>query len=339
MNITINEVAKEAKVSKGTVSRVLNNSPLVKEETKKRVNKIIKKLNYEPNFNAQSLITKKTKTIGLIIEDINNPFFSLIAKGIEEIARIKKYNIFLCSTNYSKQIEKQYLSMILRRRVDGIVITPIDSESANIRSLKESKTPFVMINSWSKDKDVNYIVNDNFRGAYKAVSHLIELGHKEIAFINGPRIQGCHERLKGYRKALKDTKIKYSSDLIIENVSNNDEAYKKTKDFLALNKSITAIFAVNDLVAIGAMKAIFDMNYRVPDDFSIIGYDNIEFSSILRVPLTTIDQQIYEQGEMGCEQLIKLIEAKNNYKPVRITIEPELIIRKTCARRRKGSLK
>ena len=330
--ITINDIAEKAKVSKGTVSRVLSDSPLVKTETRERIKKIIKKNGYEPNYIARSLAIKRTYTLALILQDITNPFFSAIAKGVDDTARKYNFNVILCNTNYNKETEKQYISMVLRKRVDGIIITPVDVDLDNIKLIETGKLPFFILNSWSDRNEINYIVGDNYKGAQMAMNYLIEIGHRKIAYIKGPHIQGCEERLEGYKKTLKDNCINISNNLVIGTAYNSHDGYKLTKKLIETEKGITAIFAINDIVAIGAMKAIFDNNLRIPDDISLVGYDDIDISSMVRVPLTTINQQESMQGIIACEQIIKLIETNKSSESIRIVIKPKLIIRKSCRR-------
>jgi len=328
--LTINDVAREAKVSKGTVSRILNNSRLVKTETRNRVLNIIEKLNYEPNYLAQSLSTKRTYTLGLVLEDISNPFFSAIAKGVDDVARKNNFGVLLYSTNYDEIIEKQYILSSFKRRIDGIIITPVKPESKNVKLISSKNVPFILINCWSHKDGISYIVSDNFKGAYIAVDYLVKLGHKRIAYIGGPNIQGCNERFRGYKKAIEDGGISFLKSLVTGPSVSSYDGYVQTKKLLKANKEITAIFAINDFVAIGVMKAIFDMHLKVPDDISIIGYDDIDICSMLRVPLTTVNQLEDQQGTIACEQIIKLIETKDLYNPIKMVIEPRLVIRESC---------
>jgi LacI family transcriptional regulator len=339
--LTINDIAKEAGVSIATVSRVISGVVNVSEHTRNRVKEVIKKYNFELNSIAQSLSNKRTLTIGVIILDINNLFFSEIIKGINEVAMENNYDILLANSNYSEELELHNIKNFIKRKLDGILITPVSTcKSEGIELLIEKKIPFFTMNCRMNDSEINYITTDNFYGAYLATNYLIKLGHSKIALLNGSAFQGFIERKEGYRKALLEHNIDYSEELVLGYIcSNKEDGYILTKRLLSSSKKLTAIFASNDMMAIGAMEAILETGRKIPDDISLIGFDNLSICKNLRVPLTTINQPKYEQGKLAAASLINLIN-NYNYKGLEgnnrleylchLIIKPELVIRDSC---------
>jgi len=334
--ITINDIAKKANVSISTVSRVISGYEHVKKSTKDRVEKVIKEYNFELNFIAQGLSRKKTLTIGVIVLDINNLFFSDIVKGINEVAMKNNYDVLLANTNFQEDIEIHYIKAFIRRNIDGILITPVSGYgSESMKLLIRKKIPFFVMNYSISNSEINYITTDNYAGAYIATNYLIKLGHTKIGFIMGLGFQGIISRMEGYKKALLENGIKFSEKLVIKGSKgiNREDGYILTKKLLSSEEKITAIFTGNDMMAIGAMQAIFDSGKKVPEDISLIGYDNLNICNDLRVPLTTINQPKYEQGKLAVTNLINLINNKGKegigYSS-HLIIKPELIIRDSC---------
>jgi len=330
---TIDDVAVKAGVSKSTVSRVLNNSPRISKKTKKRVLEAICELQYEPNNIARSLIKKKSYTIGVILEDILNPFFTEVAKGIETTLKKAGYTMLLTSSDYIYEDEIKLTQMLLRNKVDGILITPLKPDSKAIKILKERKIPLFIINCKSEDRDISWIDSDNYDGGYIATKYLINLGHRRFMCIRSIDVLGSKDRFEGFKKALKESNLKLTDQVILGNARSRIDGYKLLSNFIKEKgkKCIpSAIISVNDAVAIGAMEVMFENNVNIPDEVSIIGYDDIYFAGLMRVPLTTIYQPKFKMGEMAASQLIDKIDRDEVGVARQILVKPKLIIRKSC---------
>lgn len=332
MSTTMKDVARKAGVSINTVSRALNGKPDVNEDTKKRILEIADKLNYVPNFLAKGLVTKNTRTIGVIVSDNADPFFATIVKGVEDFARSKGYNIILCNTDEKYEREEEAIRLLREKQVDGLLITlaPAQEKRADILELKRAETPFVLLNRHMDDVMTDYVINDNVYGAYIAVSHLIKSGHKRIGYISGPsQISSARERLEGYKKALLENSIEFDNSLVKESNLRMEDGYRIMRKLLELKNRPTAVFAYSDLLAIGALRALVEAKLKVPKDMALVGYDDIEFSEFLEVPLTTVHQPKYRIGQEGTKILINRIENKDSEGLHQIVLKPELVIRKS----------
>lgn len=334
MSITMQQIAKRLGVSRTTVYRALNNLPRINESTKKKILREVKKLNYRPNAVARGLALQRTYTFGLIIPDITNPFFSELTQSIENNAARKGYNIILGVSEDDPKKEAAHISIFRERRVDGIIISPIYAHmkrNRNIEEIREDKIPYVVLGC-PKTAKVDYVIVDEERGAYKIIEHLINLGHKRIAYICGAvyAVAGLN-RLEGYKKALKRYGLKFDKNLVINCGPKMVDGYKAAKKILTVGKNRpTAIFALNDLLAIGVLKAIREAGLKVPEDVALVGFDDIEVGAFLEVPLTTIIQPKRKMGKMALEILIDKIEQKNPHGLQQIIIEPKIVIRESC---------
>jgi len=332
---TINDVAKEAGVSKSTVSRVLNNSSKISENTKKKVIKIAQKLKYEPNHIARSLTKKKTFTIGVVLEDILNPFFSEVAKGIETALKRCGYSMLLTSSDFDYDNEIRLTRMLVRYKVDGVLITPVRSDSEGISLLKEKGIPFIMMNCSSGDKDINWIESNNLEGGYIATRYLLGLGHTRFMCIRHMAVEGSEKRFEGFKKAMKEAGLKLSDQILLGDVRSRLEGYEIVNKFIkdhGRKHFPSAVVAVNDAVAIGVMESLLEHEVRIPEDISIIGYDDINIAGLVRVPLTTIHQPKFRMGEIAASQLIDKIERNEAGIARQFLIEPKLIVRKSCGK-------
>lgn len=328
MAITIKDLAKAAEVSVTTISRVVNgNYSGVSEETKNRILKIINDMGYKPNAIARGLVTRKTKTIGLIIPDVSNEFFSSIARGAEDEANEREYNVFLCNTDEDSFKEKQYLAVLNEKCVDGILYTgTVKGKNDELLNLKENQFPLVVIDRQIEDIEIPGVFIDNIEGAYKATNYLIKLGHSSIACITGPLSdRNARDRLAGYKKALKDNCIVYDSLKVMEANFKVDGGMNAMKELLKIEK-LSAVFVSNDLMAYGAYKIIKSRKIHIPNEISIIGFDDNALSDIIEPGLTTIRQPAYEMGKLSARMLIDILEKKSSYKVITRLI-PELVIR------------
>ncbi|QSQ08660.1 HTH-type transcriptional regulator DegA [Koleobacter methoxysyntrophicus] len=338
MSKTIYDVAKKAGVSIATVSRVLNKKDNVSDETKKRVLNAIKELDYVPNMVASALMTKKMFTLSLLIPDISNPYFSEIARGVEDAANNYNYNVIVCNTDYDLKKEAIYLNLLRQKSVDGFIVSSATYNDENICNFDHKKYPLVLlgreIEGAEENKKIDIIVSNNVCGGYLATEHLIELGHRKIDLILGPKeIKVNQEREKGYRKALQDYEITVDENRIHSGEFKIKSGYSKALEILQKKDRPTAIFAGSDVIAIGVLKAARVLGFKVPGDLSVVGYDNTILAEIADPPLTTINQQMYRMGYLAAEMLIKRLRGAK--RPIqRIVFDTELVVRKSSSRPR-----
>lgn len=330
MRTTIRDIAKATGLSITTVSLVLNGKPhRISRKNCKLIKETAKKMNYHPNKLAVGLIKKVTNTIGLIIPDISNVFFSEITKGIEDFAHEKGYNLILCNSNDKHLLEIESINMLNSQNIDGLILimsaeTCGKKEKETLSLLKNLGIHTVIADCFNKVNGFSTVSIDNFKASYMAIEYLISLGHKKIACITGPLgPQTNDDRLEGYITALKKHNIEYEKDLIFE----GDFRYHSGYDAIPvlLPKKPTAILCLNDMMAYGAIKALKDQDINVPEDISIMGFDDIFFSQIMEVPLTTIQQPAYDMGKKASEILID--EIVNNSLPRNIIFSPVIKIR------------
>jgi LacI family transcriptional regulator len=302
---TIRDVAKLAGVSVATVSRVLNQNGYVNEETEKRVRRAIKELNYKPNEVARTLFKKTSKTIGLIVPDISNPFFPELVRAVEDVTNIYDYTVILCNSDEKSEKEKEYIEVLKQKYVDGIILTTNQLEIAEVSELD---VPVVVL-----DRPFNHsfpsVIADNYGGARMATRHLYEIGCRKIAHIQGPpHVVNAVERFNGYRDEMKELGL-WDENLII--LGNYQLKQAKEAVLQALKEhEIDGIFAGNDVMAVGALKAVQQLGLRVPEDVAIIGYDGIPLTEMTTPELSTISQPIYEMGVIAARLLMKRIEGK-----------------------------
>lgn len=333
--ITIKDIAKIAHVSNTTVSRALNNQSRIRNETKERILSIAKELNYRPDFIARSLVMKRTKTLGLVITTIANPFYTELAQGIEATARKLGYNIILCSTQSDLGTERLDIEMLRSKGVDGIILTSAHMGDPNIVELAEEGFPIVLVNRRTYDPMVrglvDYVGIDNIQGGFWAVEHLIKLGHRRIGIIGGSSESSVgFERLEGGKRALTAYGLKQIDDYFLEGDFLKESGYRGGMKFIKMAEPPTAVFAANDYMALGTYQAVMEEGLKVPEEIAIVGFNDIEFTSMKGIELTTIGQKKYEMGALSVENLVERIEGRKVHPPQEIILKPELIIRRTC---------
>ena len=336
-NVNIYMIAEKAGVSKSTVSRVLNNKNDVSEKTREKVLKVIESMNYKPNSSAKGLVTKKTKTVGLVVSEISNPFFSMFVKGAEDKAMEKDYNIMLANSNWVVEEELKCIRMLEESRVDGILmISGGGKELLNdyLNNLSSKEFPIVVVDRKINNEILTKINVDNIDGAYKGTKHLIELGHKNIAFVKGDNVAASYasiDRVAGYKKALNEAGIQ--NEIIVPGYFDRESAYEATLSILKEHKEVTAIFYASDLMAAGGLQAIKKLNLRIPQDISVMGFDDIDLASLVDPPLTTLKQPRHEMGYLGMEKLINILEKKDKTSNSDdIIFETELIKRESTSK-------
>lgn len=304
------DVAELAGVSVATVSRILNGIE-VRPETKVKVEEAIKKLNYEPNMLGRSLRTSESRLLLVLIPAITNPFYHEIIKGIETVALANSYNILLCETDSKPEREDIYFNLVKNKIVDGVITMDPAVNKEKLIDLSK-RYPIVQCSEYSVDSGIPYVTIDNERAAYKAVELLIKLGHKDIALINSEsKFLYARQRELGFRKAIKDSDLNFNDENVYysKNIS-FDSGTKIMRTILNDQPQTTAVFAVSDLLAIGALKEINSKNLKVPDDIALIGFDGIPFSNMTYPTLTTIAQPMYEMGIVAVDMLIKKIKGE-----------------------------
>lgn len=331
--ISAYDVAEKAKVSQSTVSRVLNNYPHIKETTRKKVLKAIEELGFTRDEIARSLASNKTRTIGLIVGDITNPFFAESAKVITGKAQEMQYDVILCNTNHSEENLNKYIQTLKGKRVDGIIIAAANKDNEQIKELYDQGFPVVLFNSILEHEKANYIAVDNYKGAKLAVKHLYNLNHRKIAYIAGPSTYvTTHLRNLGYQDALKELGIAINTDYIYSQNFSYNEVYQFTKKLLKSPNRPTGFFAASDQMALAVLDAAASENIKVPQELSVVGFDDIDLAKNQYIGLTTITQPKEKMATLVLEKLLLLIErTENQEEGFRIILEPDLVQRKTTA--------
>jgi LacI family repressor for deo operon, udp, cdd, tsx, nupC, and nupG len=324
----IQEVAKRAGVSVATVSRVLNNNPYVKEDTREKVAKVIKELNYSPNLSGRILRRNETKIILVLLNTISNPFFSKAVTGIRHVADKMGYLLMICNTDSDPKKEIEFLNLLKFKQADGAIII---TQETDVKKLEEigASYPIVQCFEYHDSDSLSYVSIDNEKAAYEAVSYLISIGHKRIGFVgcNAP-YSSARQREQGYIQALNDAGIELDENLIIRGDYGFKSGYDCAGKLLEQAQTPTAIFAISDMQAIGVIKALKNKGIRVPEDISVAGFDNISFSGIYDPGLTTISQPAYKIGSRAMSLLIDRIKEETS-KPQHILLKHHLIIRES----------
>jgi len=327
MSVTIVDIANRIGVSYTTVSRALNGKKGVGEKMRKRILEEAEKLGYQPNAIARGLVSKSTFTIGLIIPDITNPFFPEVARGVEDACREAGYNVFLCNSNWDRDQERSCLEALRQNRVDGIIINP--NSMANVEFLEKMNIPVVYLNTRIDEGMSTYIGIDNEQGSITATEHLIECGYKRIAYVGGTvRSYSNNTRLKGYLAALEKNGIDKDSELIVNSKFETESGYEACKKLLQLQNPPDAVFAANDIIALGVMQCVQEAGLRIPEDFGIVGFDDIYASALPQIMLTTIAMPKYFLGKKAFELLLDKIHSEEAGS-AQYVIKPKLIIRRT----------
>lgn len=329
--MNIREIAKQAGVSTATVSRVLNGNPSVNEELRDRVQRIIDAANYVPNAIARSMSHGSTSILGLILPDITNPFFPGIARGVEDAATSQGYKVILCNTDNQEDVEESYLRMLREQRVDGVIlVSSRDGVEEQIQNLL-AEIPVVLCDRVPESGAYSSVLTDHQKGITMAVDHLVQLGHRHIALISGPnRVSVPRERLLFFRDYLESLGLDCPADRILHG-DYRFESGVNAMNRLLKDEQITAVLCGNDMMALGAMDAALNAGRQIPDDISIVGYDNIPFSNWTRPALTSVSQPTYLLGVNSFEILVDIIRG-NQIRPERRLLEPTLVVRKSTAR-------
>ena len=328
--VTMNEVAKLANVSIQTVSAVINEKPGITQHTRLRVREAIAQLDYHPNFLASSLRAQRSLTIGVLIPSITNPFFPEFVRGIEDVAQKRGYTLFLCNSDDDEQKEISYIQLLRRHRIAGLIAAfqPRKPEGKNLlKNLVSHHVPVVLMGSHRPDPKVVSLTVDDVQGTFLATSHLLDLGHRRIGMITPPTGSDVEaNRVAGFLRAHKARGFKVDRTLLVPGGFDVSDGQRGAVELMRLPQPPAAIVAANDLVAIGALKALRHLNKRVPEDVAVVGYDNISMAELFNPPITTIAQPLYRMGESAMEALLARINEPDLDGEV-IRFETELLIR------------
>ncbi|BBH19609.1 catabolite control protein A [Paenibacillus baekrokdamisoli] len=330
MTVTIYDVAREAGVSMATVSRVVNNNPNVKPQTRKKVFEAIERLGYRPNAVARGLASKKTTTVGVVIPDISNAIFAEVARGIEDIANMYHYNIILCNADKKKDKEIRVINTLLEKQVDGLLFMGGAVTDEHLQAFKTANVPIVLCATTDENGSIPSVDIDHESAAFDAVQTLIKQGHRSIAMIGGTLQDPAngYSRFQGYKRALETAGITYDENMVRIGNYRYESGVEAMKYFLELAEKPSAVFSATDEMAIGAIHAIQDAGLKVPEDISVISVDNSRMASMVRPQLTTVAQPMYDIGAVSMRLLTKLMKKESVENP-RVVLPHEVITRQS----------
>ena len=341
MAVRLKDIARDLGVSVVTVSKVLRDHRDISADTRERVRRRMRELNYRPNLTARALVTGRTYSVGVIVPDLVHPFFSEVAKGLSRVLRAKSYSLVISSSEEDPELEKSEIEQMLARRVDALVIASTQWTVESFRRIEEQRTPYVLIDRRFAGLAANFVGVDDERLGELAAEHLIERGCRQIAHIRGPEVSTALGRLEGFRRALSRRGAMVPNSYIVEGESSDDagdaSGYRAMRKLLRLAPRPDGVFCYNDPIAMGALKAILEAGLRVPDDIAVMGCGNVHYSGLLRVPLTSIDQDSRGIGERAAKLALSLVEAGGApVRPATILLRPRLVPRESTARRKEN---
>ncbi len=327
MAITMKDIAEIVGVSESTVSRAINNKAGVGENTRQKILAVAKKYNFRPNQLARNLAKQSTNMLGLILPDISSLFYSEVARGIQDVARKNDYQLILCNTDNDSQEEKDYIDWMQNNKIAGIIFLGKGLDNDQIIKLGLSDYPLVLADRLIEELMIPSVIIDNNTGAYNATKHLINKGYKKIALINGPKKElRSQTRLQGYKNALADFGIDFKLEFVLNKELTREGGYQSFLELIELKEPPTAIFAANDLLAVGLVEAIKTAGYLIPEDIAVVGFEDTIVTSIINPSLTTVAQPMYQLGVTSAQKLLSLIADKELKEQIEI-LETELIIR------------
>lgn len=332
MRVTIEDIANSAGVSKTTVSRVLNQRyEFMSEETKERVLRVIKELDYSPNLVAQSLKKGKTRSIGVIVPNLLNPHYSGFVEGLGKLCKQENYSLILCNVGEDPAEERRYIQTLLARQVDGLIVCSVGENTVVYQNLVKKGFPLVLADRSIEGVSTDLVTVDDFKGAYIATTHLISLGHRRISLIIPPikNLSTRFNRLAGYKKALTEQGVYESSNLIKMVTPGSGEVETVIDELLKENTPPTAIFATNALLGLDVIKSLKLRKKKIPQEIALVVYDEAPWAELLAPPLTTVFQPALKLGITAGKQLIERINTKKVQEPVNIILEPKLLIRES----------
>lgn len=330
MPVTLRDVARKAGVSVKTVSRVVNNQGEISEETRLRLMAVIREMGYRPNLVARGLVTQRTRTLGLVVPDITNPFFPEVARGVQEWARDHRYNVFLCNSGEDQAEELNALHSLAEQGVDGIIISPCYSTGENLVRFAQEYRPIVTINHLYTHPNISMILTENWQGAKLVVDYLVGKGHSQIGMVAGlEKSLARGRRISGFSAAMQEHGLEVVVEPIQGTMPNIENGYHATFSLLTRHPQLTALFVYNDLMALGAMQACRELGRHVPDDCAIVGFDDIQVAGLVSPPLTTIRLDKYQVGQAAIRRLLEMLDQPTaNFAP--ISLDVELVIRQSA---------
>ena len=338
-DVTIKDVASLAGVSPMTVSRVINESDRVSPETQRRVEKAISELGYIPSRLARGLSGHRTGTLAVIVPDVANPFFTMIVRAAEEVARRSAYRVILCDTRADLAVERDVIEELIAHRVEGIAIAPVSDQSKpHLARLSRFGVPFVLIDRTVARVDCDAVLGDSVGGAQRLVEHLIGLGHRRIGMIvEKDEVSTARERRQGYESALKAGGLPLDPGLVVETTPDPDGGFKGMVRLLSTEDPPSAVFAVNNLVALGAIEAVRSAGLEVPGDVALVCFDDIEFASRLYPFLTALEQPAETFGTLGTQLLLERIQGRGPTRDHVVVLPGQLTVRRSCGAQTNGA--
>jgi LacI family transcriptional regulator len=339
MAVTLADIARELGVSKMTVSRAINNNPLISADTRERVLEVARRMNYQPNQHARALATNRSYLIGVIVPDLMNLYFAEVMRAIESVTHPAGFQLLICSSQEDTRRELEEVET-LRQRTDGLIISSVfpPTESKAYRKMIKDGARMVLVDRTMKQLSCPAVATDNVQVGRLATEHLIRLGHRRIGHLRGDGSSVSTDRFEGYKQALVKRKLKFEKALVRECGLLESEGYEAMRSWLAESDVPKAIFVVNDPAAIGAMQALEEVGLRAGKDIALVGAGNIHYGAMLRVPLTTISWSRRDMGQHAADLLIQQIEGKTkDLKPEQVTLPLELVIRDSCGAKAKAT--
>ena len=336
MTVRMKDIAKDLGLSVVTISKVLRNHPDIADETRERVLKRVKELDYQPNLMARSLVTGRSYLIGLVVPSLLHPFFAEVAVALSAEVGKRGYSLLLASSDEQPEVEVREVQQMIARHLDALVIVTCIGDTSVLQRLQRGGIEYVFMDRAVEGETGNFVGSDDRSAGRLATEHLIQQGCRQIAHIRGPRVATSEARLQGYRDALADHGIAFRESLVVASDRVDSDAIAHgagaMRRLLAAGERPDGLFAFNDPLAIGAMQAAFDAGLRIPADLAVIGCGNLHFDPLLRVPLSSIDQHSAEIGRQTAAILLKRIEAKVKPEPRQVILEPRLLPRASSLR-------
>lgn len=327
---TVLDVAKVAGVAPITVSRVINNSGYISQETKEKVEAAIIELGYVPNTLARGLRSKRTNSLALVVADITNPYFTSMARGVEDVAGSSGYSVIYCNTDESETKEDKYANILVQRQVDGVLLVPAGGNARTVRYFENNKIDVVVLDRRVPEKNTNLVCSDSVNGAKELTDLLIKLGHQQIAIITGPNnVSTSTDRVVGYRNSLEEAGLSANEQVYFGGF-NQQTGYESTRIAMCSSQKPTAFFAANNFILIGVVKALRELNLKVPEDVSVVGFDDFPESMLIEPFFTVAIQPAYEMGQKAAELLIKQINGEIVDNSQTIILPTDIIVRRSA---------
>ncbi|HEX4809791.1 MAG TPA: LacI family DNA-binding transcriptional regulator [Bryobacteraceae bacterium] len=337
MPVRMKDIARELGISVVTVSKVLRDHPDIGSDTRERVLKRMKELNYRPNLAARALVTGHSSSIGLVVPDLVHTFFAQVARGLSKTLRKKGYSLLIASSEEDPELEQQEIEQLLARRVDALIVASSQWTIETFRHIEEQKVPYILIDRKFADLTANFVGVDDEAVGILATEHLIQIGCRNIAHIAGPDVSTGHGRLEGFRQALRQHDITIPPSNVVvckhSDESGENSGHEAMMRLLRHAPYPDGVFCYNDPIALGAMRAILDSGLRIPEDIAIVGCGNIVYADSLRVPLTSVDQQSETIGDRAGKLALACVESKVPLRPKKVLLEPKLVIRQSTQRK------